>query len=129
MDLDIKTIAERARDFRQTLRTAEQRIGNAGFVWYPYDTLATLVSSVRADPARLPGLATALEAHFAREEQLLMGALNELGQAGNIGNMDVVAEVNEELIAETLSIMLGLSSDGAGDVGQVPTAQRPRFDA
>jgi hypothetical protein len=23
--------------------------------------------------------------------------------------------------------MLGLSSDGAGDVGQVPGAQRPRF--
>jgi tRNA (mo5U34)-methyltransferase len=42
VDLDIKAIAERARDFRQTLRTAQQRIGNAGFVWYPYDTLAAL---------------------------------------------------------------------------------------
>jgi tRNA (mo5U34)-methyltransferase len=40
--LDIKTIAERARGFRQTLRAAKQRIGNAGFEWYPYDTLATL---------------------------------------------------------------------------------------
>jgi SAM-dependent methyltransferase len=42
VDLDIKTIAERARDFRQTLRTAKELIGSAGFVWYPYDTLATL---------------------------------------------------------------------------------------
>lgn len=42
MDLDIKTIAERARDFRQTLQAAKQRIGNPGFDWYPYDTLATL---------------------------------------------------------------------------------------
>jgi len=42
VDLDIKTIAGRARDFRRTLRAAEARIGNAGFVWYPYDTLATL---------------------------------------------------------------------------------------
>ena len=42
MDLDIKTVAERARTFRQTLRAARQRIGNAGFDWYPYDTLATL---------------------------------------------------------------------------------------
>jgi len=42
VELDIKTIAERARDFRQTLRTAQQRIGNAGFEWYPYDTLAAL---------------------------------------------------------------------------------------
>lgn len=42
MDLDIKTIAERARDFRQTLRTAKQRVGTADLDWYPYDTLATL---------------------------------------------------------------------------------------
>jgi tRNA (mo5U34)-methyltransferase len=42
VDLDIKSVAERARDFRQTLRAAKQRIGNAGFAWYPYDTLATL---------------------------------------------------------------------------------------
>jgi tRNA (mo5U34)-methyltransferase len=42
VDLDIKTIARRAQAFRQTLRAAKERIGNAGFVWYPYDTLATL---------------------------------------------------------------------------------------
>ena len=41
--------------------------------------------------------------------------------------MDAIAEVNQELITETLAIMLGLSSDGASDVGQVPIAQRPRF--
>jgi ATP-dependent Clp protease ATP-binding subunit ClpC len=62
----------------------------------------------------------------ATEKQLLAkkGALEREWQDGT---MDVVPEVNEELVAETLSIMLGLSSDGAGDVGQVPAAQRPRF--
>jgi ATP-dependent Clp protease ATP-binding subunit ClpC len=37
------------------------------------------------------------------------------------------AVVDAELIAETLAIMLGLSSDGAADVGQLPAVQEPRF--
>jgi ATP-dependent Clp protease ATP-binding subunit ClpC len=60
------------------------------------------------------------------EKQLLAkrAAVEREWQAGTL---DGAAAVDEELVAETLSIMLGLSSDGAGDVGQVPAAQRPRF--
>src|SRR6201999_3961732 len=46
---------------------------------------------------------------------------------GKAGDRDVVAEVNEELIAETLSIMLGLSPDGAADVQATLAVQGPRF--
>lgn len=43
------------------------------------------------------------------------------------GDLDVVAEVNEVLIAETLAIMLGLSPDGAADARKTPVAPTPRF--
>jgi len=42
LDLDVKTIAEQARDFRRTLRAARQRVNDPTVAWYPYDTLATL---------------------------------------------------------------------------------------
>jgi hypothetical protein len=60
------------------------------------------------------------------EKQLLVRK-TALEREWGAGDLDVVAEVNEELIAETLSIMLGLSSDGAGEVGQEPAARRPQF--
>jgi ATP-dependent Clp protease ATP-binding subunit ClpC len=43
------------------------------------------------------------------------------------GEWEVVAEVDEDLIAEALSIMLGLSSDGAADVRASLAPQGPRF--
>jgi ATP-dependent Clp protease ATP-binding subunit ClpC len=55
------------------------------------------------------------------EEQLLTQ------KAALVREWKAAAVVDEELISETLSIMLGLSSDGAGDVGQVPAAPKPRF--
>jgi tRNA (mo5U34)-methyltransferase len=41
-NLDLKALADRVPAFRQTLQQAKQRIGNAGFEWYRYDTLAAL---------------------------------------------------------------------------------------
>src|SRR5919198_1395241 len=42
MDYEIQAIAKRATLFRQTLRRVKQRIGDPGFEWYRYDTLASL---------------------------------------------------------------------------------------
>jgi len=42
MDLDIKAVSQRAPAFRETLRQARQRVGDAGFEWYRYDTLSVL---------------------------------------------------------------------------------------
>jgi ATP-dependent Clp protease ATP-binding subunit ClpC len=60
-------------------------------------------------------------------EKQLLAKKEAVEREWRTGNMDVVAEVNEGRVAETVAIMLGLSSDGAADVGQSPAARGPRF--